>query len=292
MNEFQCVVNDRNLVGEMPMWCPRTHQLWWIDVRKPAMFSYDPATKERVVYPLPAGQTIGSFVFRAQGGMVLATRDGFYGFDPASGKLDFIHHPETDKPQNRLNDGKCDRRGRYWVGSMFDPQRDPLGSFYRFDPDHSCHFQFNDIIIPNAVAFSLDDKTLYFGDTTKQMIWAFDFDLDAGRISNRRVFQDLTGNPGRPDGATVDAEGFLWNAEFAGKRIVRYAPDGRVDRVIPTPASNPTCCGFGGPKLDTLYVTTSCARYTDEQFAAEPLAGALLAIDVGVRGVAEPLFAG
>lgn len=292
MTDFECVVNDRNLVGELPMWCARTGLLWWIDVRKPAMYSYDPDSRIRSTYPLPEKQVVGSYVFRERGGMVLALRDGFYGFDPTNGRLDLLHDPEADKPENRLNDGKCDRRGRYWAGSMFDPRRDPLGSFYRFDPDHSCHYQFNDIVIPNAVAFSLDDKTLYFGDTTRQMIWAFDFDLDAGVISNRRVFRDMTGQPGRPDGATVDAEGYLWNAEFAGRRIVRYAPDGSVDRVIPTPASNPTCCGFGGRNLDVLFVTTSCARFTPEQLAAEPLSGALLAIDVGVRGVAEPRFAG
>jgi len=292
MSQIECVVNDRNLVGELPMWCARTQRLWWIDVRKPAMYSYDPETRTRAAYALPEGQAIGSYVFRDRGGMVLALRDGFYGFDPASSRLEFLHHPEKDKPENRLNDGKCDRRGRFWVGSMFDPRREPHGSFYRFDPDLSCHCQFNDIIIPNAVAFSLDNKTLYFGDTTKQTIWAFDFDLDAGTISKRRVFQDLTAQPGRPDGATVDAEGFLWNAEFAGKRIVRYAPDGRVDRVIPMPASNPTCCGFGGRNLDVLFVTTSCARFTPEQLAAEPHSGGLLALDVGVRGIAEPRFAG
>lgn len=292
MPDIQCVANDRNLTGEMPTWCPRTNLLWWIDVRKPAIYSWDPVTKAKMTYALPETQVLGSFAFREKGGLLLALRDGFYGFEPATGKLEFIYHPETDQPGNRLNDGKCDRRGRYWVGTMYDPAREPKGSFYRFDADHRCIKQFNDIVIPNAVAFSPDDKTLYFGDTTKQMIWAFDFDLDDGVISNRRVFQDLTGQPGRPDGATVDAEGFLWCAEFNGKRIVRYAPDGRIDRVIAIPATNVTSVGFGGKNLDMLFVTTASARYTPEQFAAEPQAGGLLMLDVGVRGIPEPRFAG
>jgi sugar lactone lactonase YvrE len=292
MMDIECVVNDQNLTGEMPTWCPRTHLLWWIDVRKPAVYSWNPETKAKKTYPLPEKQAVGSFAFRERGGLLLALRDGLYGYDPASGKLDVLHNPEADKPDNRLNDGKCDRKGRFWLGSMLDTKREPKGSFYRFDADYRCTFQFNEIVIPNAVAFSPDDRTLYFGDTTKQMIWAFDFDLEDGVISNRRVFKDLTGQPGRPDGATVDAEGYLWNAEFNGKRIVRYAPDGRVDRVIEMPASNPTCCGFGGKNLDILFVTTSSGGYTPERRAAEPHAGGLLMLDVGVRGIAEPRFAG
>ena len=124
------------------------------------------------------------------------------------------------------------------------------------------------------------------------MIWVFDYAIDAGEISTRRVFKDWTQQQGRPDGATVDAEGFVWNCMVATGQLVRLAPDGRVDRVIQLPVTNPTCPAFGGERLDTLYITSHSQRFTPEQQAAEPLAGALLALDVGVRGLPEPRFGG
>ena len=151
---------------------------------------------------------------------------------------------------------------------------------------------FDGISVPNSTAFSPDDRTLYFADTPRHAIWAFDFDIAAGAIANRRVFADLTARKGLPDGSCVDAQGFLWNAEFAGTRLTRYAPDGRVDRTVELPVTSPTCCCFGGATLDTLYVVSSTHRHTAEQRAAEPCSGGLLALDVGVRGLPEATFGG
>jgi sugar lactone lactonase YvrE len=291
MPDIACVVRSGDRLGESVLWCPRSRKVWWLDILKPALQSFDPASGEHKVYPLP-GPNCGCAALRASGGFVLAMDNGLHGFDPASGRLEFLFHPEPAPPENRYNDGRVDRRGRFWLGTMDCDIRGPTGSLYRLGPDRSAVKQFGDISVPNSTAFSPDDRTFYFADTPRHVIWAFDFDIAAGAIASRRVFADLTARKGLPDGSCVDAESFLWNAEFAGARITRYAPDGRVDRSIDLPVTSPTCCCFGGEKLDTLYVVSSTHRHTPEQTAAEPWSGGLLALDAGVRGLPESMFGG
>ena len=166
------------------------------------------------------------------------------------------------------------------------------GNLYRLGADRSSRKFLDGISVPNSTAFSPDDRTMYFADTPRHTIWAFDFDIAAGTISNQRVFADLAARKGLPDGSCVDAEGFLWNAEFAGKRLTRYAPDGRVERTVELPVTSPTCCCFGGDTLDTLYVVSSTHRHSAEQRKAEPCSGGLLALNAGVRGLPEAMFGG
>jgi sugar lactone lactonase YvrE len=186
----ECVVRANNILGEAPLWCPRTNKLWWIDIYAPALHCYDPKGGLHTSMPLP-GRVVGSFGMRKSGGMVIARNDGFFAFDPETTTCALIACPEPDKPEHRLNDGKCDRRGRYWVGSMHATIREPRGSFYQIDADHSVHTMFSGFILPNSVAISPDDATFYFADTLNFTIWAFDFDIDAGTLSNRRVFADI-----------------------------------------------------------------------------------------------------
>ena len=291
MTDIACVVRSRDALGESVIWCPRTRCVWWLDILKPCLQSFDPVTGKHQVYPLP-GLNCGCAALRASGGFALAMDSGLYGFEPESGRLDFLFHPEPEPPGNRYNDGRCDRRGRLWIGTMDCDIRGPTGALYRLGADRSVSRLFDGISVPNSTAFSPDDRTLYFADTPKHTIWAFDFDLDAGTIANCRVFADLAARNGLPDGSCVDAEGFLWNAEFAGARLTRYAPDGRVECSIALPVTSPTCCCFGGERLDTLYVTSSTHRHSAAQCAAEPASGGLLAIDVGVRGLPEAAFGG
>ena len=291
MTDIACVVEARDALGESCLWCPATRRVWWLDILKPCLQSFEPATGEHRVYPLP-GRNCGNASLRRSGGFVLAMDNGLHGYDPATGTMEFLLHVEPDQPDNRYNDGRCDRRGRLWIGTMDAEIRRPSGSFYRVDPHRTAKRLFDDIAVPNSTAFSPDDRTLYFADTRRHTIWAFDFDLAAGEISNRRVFADLSGRKGLPDGSCVDAEGFLWNAEFAGHRLTRYAPDGRVDRAVELPVTSPTCCCFGGDALDTLYVSSASFRLSPEQRAAESCAGGLLALDVGVLGLPEAAYAG
>jgi len=290
---IEVVVQAADILGEVPLWCGRTKRLWWVDVRRPALQSYDPATGKHTAQRLHPELITGSIALREQGGFLLAAPGGLFVFDPDSGEpAQRIADPLKGASGMRLNDGKCDRRGRFWVGSMHDTQRDPLGTLYRLDPDGRCSAKLDGFVLPNAISFSPDDRSMYFADTHRQVIWVFDYDIDDGEISNRRVFKDWTHQKGRPDGATLDAEGFIWNCMVTTGQLVRLAPDGRVDRTIQLPISHPTCPAFGGEQLDTLYVTSHSQRFTPEQQAAEPLAGALFAIDVGVRGLPEPRFGG
>ena len=291
MADVECVVQSGDSLGESVIWCPRTRKVWWLDILKPCLQSFDPVSKRHQVYPLPE-PNCGCAALRASGGFVLAMDNGLHAFDPVTGALKLLAHPEPDPPTNRYNDGRVDRRGRFWLGTMDCDIRGPTGALYRIDPDHTAQRQFDGISVPNSTAFAPDDRTLYFADTPRHLIWAFDLDIGAGAISNRRVFADLTPRRGLPDGSCVDAEGFLWNAEFAGSRLTRYAPDGRADRTVALPVTSPTCCCFGGEVLDTLYVVSSTHRHNTEQRKAEPCSGGLLALDVGARGLPEAMYGG
>lgn len=287
---FQVEVAARGAdrLGECPLWDERERMLWWVDSRWPALKRFDPATGAVMMQVLP--EVVGSIAFRDQGGLLAATKSGLHVLDGSGGALEPMANPEAHLPENRFNDGRCDRAGRFWAGTMCDARRDPTGSLYRFDADYACAKLRNAIIIPNGLAFSPDNRTMYFADTNRHTIWAWDYDLASGAATNERVFAD-TGE-GRPDGSCVDADGGLWNAQYGGGRLVRYAPTGKVDRVVQVPVANPTCCAFGGDDLGTLYVTTATQRLSPEGLAQQPLAGSLLALRPGVKGLPEGRFAG
>jgi sugar lactone lactonase YvrE len=241
-----------------------------------------------VVRALP--EVIGSIAFRERGGLLAATKSGIHLLDLDQGSLAPLARPEAHLPDNRFNDGRCDRHGRFWAGTMCDVRRDPVGTLYRLDADLACTPLRNAIIIPNSLAWSPDGRTMFFADTNRHTIWAWDYDPDSGAACRERVFAD-TGT-GRPDGSCVDAEGCLWNAEYGTWRIVRYTPLGKVDRVIELPVANPTCCCFGGARLDELYVTSARQWLSADDLARQPLAGSVFALRPGVRGLPEGRFAG
>ena len=284
------VVKGADVLGECPLWCDREQVLWWVDSRGPALKRWDPAGVEVRVISLPG--VVGSVAFRERGGMLAALHSGIHFLDTKTGGLRVAAQPEARLPENRFNDGRCDRAGRFWAGTMSDARREPTGSLYRLAADLTCTRIRGDVIVPNSIAWSPDNRTMYFADTYRQVIRAWDFDLAAGEVSNERVFCDTTGHPGRPDGSCVDADGGLWNAQYGGWRVVRYSPAGKIDRVIEMPVANPTCCCFGGKGLDTLYVTSATQRLTPEDLAKQPLAGSVFAVRPGVRGLAEARFAG
>jgi len=290
MTDIACVAQTEDVIGEVPVWDERVGALYWIDIFKPALHRLDAAGGAVTSWTPP--EKAGSFALREGAGVLLAARSGLAFYDPESGAFERLLDPEPGLPDNILNDGRCDRRGRFWVGSMEKMLQSPGGLLHRFDPDRSCRTAESGIWVPNSLAWSPDDRIMYFADSHRHEIYAYDFDLDGGAIGGKRVFASTADRPGVPDGSTVDAEGFLWNAQFDGGSIVRYAPDGRVDRVVELPVSRPAACAFGGENLDILYVTTGRFRLPPEILAKEPHAGGLLALDVGVRGLPEPRFAG
>jgi len=211
---------------------------------------------------------------------------------PATGHTTPIVTPEPERTENRFNAGKTDRQGRFWAGSMHDPETEPTGSLYRLDGDLSCRRVVEGLVCPNALGWSPDGRTMYHADTCYRTVWAWDFDPDRGDIAKRRLFVQVPAADGAPDGATVDAEGFVWLAHWDGWRITRYDPTGRGDRVVRLPVQRPTCPAFGGPGLDVLYVTSASINHTEAEHVRQPWAGGLLALDPGVRGLPDARFLG
>ncbi|HZP18890.1 MAG TPA: SMP-30/gluconolactonase/LRE family protein [Bauldia sp.] len=283
-------VNDvRAELGEGTLWDPDARVLWWVDIWAKTIHRYDPATNRDEAFDAPG--YVGCVGLRRKGGLVVALADGFYFFDPQTGEYQHLGDPEADKPDTRFNDGKPDRQGRFWSGTVFEPDpRRPtefIGALYRLDRDLSMHRMVEGIGASNGLAFSPDSKVMYYGDSNRNLVWAWDFDPATGDIENRRVFIDTTPTGGCPDGATVDVEGCYWTTLPESGKVARYDPGGRLMLTIMMPTSIPTCCEFGGPDLDILYVTSAKLRKLKD-----PTAGALFALDVGVKGLTLPYFEG
>lgn len=291
MDEVACVLDAGAVLGEGPLWCPRDEALYWVDIKQPAVHRFDPATGKVRTWEMP--DEVGSMALRERGGAIVALRAAFGFLAMESGAVRVVHDLELDVPEIRLNDGKCDRQGRFWAGSYHEVDAPrPIGALYRFDPDGRCHKMEDGLACANGLGWSPDDRTMYLTDTIPREIYAYDFDPASGAIRNRRLFAAVPPEEGSPDGLTVDAEGFVWSAMWGGWRVTRFAPDGRVDRVVRLPVEQPTSCAFGGKGLDILYVTSALQHLTADARARQPLAGGLFAIDVGVKGLPEPRFAG
>jgi len=268
--------------------------LWWIDIFSDAVHRYDPASGRDETFLLPDHP--GCLAVREKGGLVLSSASGFHFFDPGTGRLDPIVDPEAHITTTRFNDGKTDRQGRFWSGSMFEAPGRPRelnGSLYRLDPDLSVHRMIEGVGCSNGLAWSPDSRTMYFTDSfLGSHVWAYDFDPETAEIANRRVFADLSDIDAIVDGATVDAEGCYWlTVPFKGK-VRRYDPDGRLMTTIELPVDLPTCCEFGGEDLDILYVTSATLRRSPAELEGQPLAGGLFALDVGVKGLPLVPFRG
>lgn len=288
--DISVAADSGDVLGESPSWLARERCLYWIDLRAPALRRLDPASGAVESWAMP--DLIGAVVGRRGGGVVVAVRHGLYGFDPETAELTPLASVESGPPENRLNDAKCDPAGRIFCGSMWDFGLRTTGGLYSVDAAGAVTQLRAGVTVANAIAFAPDGRTLYFTDTRLGAIEQADYDPATGEVGPWRLFAAADVAPGRPDGATVDADGYLWNARYQGGCLARFAPDGRLDRLVELPVSQPTSCAFGGPDLRTLYVTTARQKLSAEALAAEPLAGALLALDVGVAGLVEPLFAG
>ena len=300
---IECLLACENHLGEGPVWDVEEGRLYWVDgtgrrVNKPAVWRMDP--KNRKVENWHVDKDVGAMALRKNGNAVMALADGFYFFNFDSGKYELITEIEADQARSRLNDGKVDRRGRFFAGGMDDKEELGICGLWRLDPDLSVTKVDDGIICSNGPCWSPDDKTFYFADTFQEEFWRYDYDIETGNLSNRRFFASTKDDNGLADGSTVDEEGYLWNAQVIGGDLVRYAPDGSVDRRVGLPVKNITSVNFGGPNMDVLYVT-SMARVSPPavhdlfNVEAKPqyLAGALFSLTgLGIRGVPEPRFAG
>jgi sugar lactone lactonase YvrE len=284
----ECAVEGRDLLGECPLWDERTRTLWWVDILGPALKQLDPASGAVRQNPLP--EAMGSFAFRENGGLLAAMKSGLFLMDPSYTSVQPLAAPEPDRPANRFNDGRCDRAGRFWSGTMQESLREPSGALYRVLPDGTCERKRSGITVPNSLCWSPDGRTMYFADSPTRTILAFDYDAASGEPSNERVF--ATTQAGFPDGSCIDADGCLWNAEYGAWQVVRYTPAGKVDRTIKLAVQNPTCCCFGGQDFRTLYITTAAQRLSEEGLKKQPLAGSVFAVRPGSTGLPESRFTG
>jgi L-arabinonolactonase len=289
--KIDIVVDVKTTLGEGPLWDVEQQRLYWIDSFDGRVFRATHDGREIRSWDVP--MKIGSMALRKDGnGAVVSLQRGFHLLDFKTGDVELIHDPEPDKPDNRLNDGKVDKRGRFLAGSMDTMESGPNGALYRLDPDFSLHTLDTGIIVSNGPCWSPDGSIFYFADTWTGEIWAYDYDLETGNVSNRRTFTKVdTSNGGAADGSTVDSEGCVWNALVYDSKIVRYRPDGGVDRIIEMPVKKVTSAMFGGPNLDILYVT-SMAKPPLPRFPSDGVQrGSLFAITgLGVTGVPEPRF--
>lgn len=284
---FERISGGFNHLGECPVWSVEEQALYWVDILAPAVFRWDPSTNETLHWAMP--DHIGSLALHQDGGLVVALRNGLFHFNQKSHDLTELKRAPYDGTRLRFNDGRCDRAGRFWVGSMNEWDESPTAQLYCYDGRELLSREAN-IRTSNGLAFSPDDRTLYFSDSPTRTIVSYDFSLHGERISGKRAFAELPKEFGVADGAAVDADGCYWITLAGASKLARFTPGGRLERVYDLPISIPTMCAFGGSNLETLFITSAYVGLTPAHRAAEPLAGALFAMHPGVNGIREPKF--
>jgi sugar lactone lactonase YvrE len=284
-----CVADVRAVLGEGPVWVAREQALYWADIKGWRIFRRAFETGEVTSWEPPF--RICSLAPREGGGFVAGAENGFAFIDPEAGRFDLHANPEPERPTNRFNDGKLDRAGRFWAGTMDDEEIEASGALYRLDGDLSWRRLDDGYRVTNGPAFGPGGRLMYHNDSARQLTYVFDLD-EEGNASNRRIFAQFGGGEGYPDGMTVDAEGCLWIAFWDGWCLRRFAPDGELLGVVEVPVQRPTSCVFGGPALDHLFITSASIGLSQEELAGQPAAGGLFMMKPGVSGVADVLFPG
>ncbi len=279
----------KNQLGEGVLWDARTQSAVWTDIEGARFWRWQPGSTPES-FPLP--QRLGSFALTDTPGVYLgAFEDGFASFDPATGAFQMLAPVTQNTPYLRMNDGRVDRGGTFWAGSMVEREGGPRGCLWRYDGGGAATSFLGDIRIPNSLCWSGDGTSMYVADSPRCLIWRYRFDPKIGPVGEPEVFA-TTALGIHPDGSCIDGEDHLWNAQWGGGEIVRYRPDGSVERRLKLPVSQPSCVAFGGPSLDLLMVTSARVDLSPEQLAAEPLAGALLVYQADVAGLYEMTYTG
>jgi L-arabinonolactonase len=271
----ELIVDCKNEHGEGVFWNPSDGRIWWTDIQGRALWSFDPVTTQSTSIPME--DRVCCFAPRAAGGLIVAYSDRVVLFDPETKQETLVTLFEPENPETRLNDGRTDRQGRLVVGGMNEVSGKPDSSVISIDG--------------NLKVQTLIDQ-ISCANTPDREILAFDYEKGRGTLTNKRLHASFKQEPGLPDGSCVDAEGGVWNAEWEGHRVVRVAPNGTIDRVIDVPVWKPTCCAFGGPNLDTLFITSSRLMSDEATLKKEPSAGGLFAVKPGIRGVVDTPFKG
>jgi sugar lactone lactonase YvrE len=285
-SEISCVADVRAILGEGPVWVAAEQALYWVDINGRKVFRL----RDGAAISWETPMKVGSIWPRQQGGFVAGTESGL-AFTKDFARFDIFANPDSALPRNRFNDGKTDRQGRFWAGTMDNSEREASGTLYRLDGNRDLTAIDGGYRVTNGPAFSPDGGTMYHNDSALQLTYAFDLDA-AGNASNRRDFLRFGKGDGYPDGMTVDAEGCLWIAFWDGWCVRRFSPAGERLFELPVPVQRPTSVAFGGERLETLFVTSARRDLQGTELGSQPLAGGLFAADVGVQGIAELPFSG
>ena len=288
-NEIELIeqIPCANILGEGVQWNHREQAVWWTDIKSNKIFRYHLPSKKLQTWATP--EAVSCFAFsESDDRILLALASGFAWFDKVTGDVEWIARPEAHLVGNRLNDGRVDRQGRFWAGSIVDQRNSPdqSASLFCLHSDGQVSQQLSGLAISNSLCWSLDSKKLYHADSPSHQIKVYEFDAKSGVLTNGKVFVQ-TADSVEPDGSTIDAEGYLWNAEWGGSRLVRYTPEGMENRVLKTIVSQPTCMAFGGEDMNLLFVTSARIGLSEEALAAQPEAGNLFIYRTDFKGVNE-----
>lgn len=289
MTTMQCVLDAQAKLAECPRWDEHSQTLYFVDIDAFKLHAYNIQSKTLVTRTFD--EEIGCFSLDENGGFIAAFRSGVYTFADLHSPLQAYWLATYDQKSTRFNDGRCDAKGRFLAGTMYSPKDAFKGALHQFS-------QGQENIIDqaawtsNGLAFSPDNKTMYYSDTPNHVVYQFDYDLESGTASNKRIFIEFPRGNGRPDGAAVDAEGNYWSALYQGQRVVKISPAGEILEEYPVPATYPTMVAFGGPDMSTLFVTTCRSAQTEEELKEFPQAGGIFAMTVNTKGQYEPKFTG
>ena len=289
MNRAITVVADvKAVLGEGPVWVAREQALYWLDIKGRRLFRIN--DKEFREWPTP--MRVGSIAPRDGGGFIAGTDGGFYTVEVGD-ELAFtrLFDPEEDLPDNRFNDGKVDRDGRFWAGTMDDTEQAAVGTLYRLEDINRSTIIDQGYGVTNGPAFSPSGEWMYHTDSVRRRIYRFPLAPD-GTVGAREIFLHFSAQEGYPDGMTVDAEGCLWVAFWDGWAVRRFGPDAALLDTIEVPVQRPTSIAFGGPDLDRMYITSARVGLDETALAVQPYAGALFMVEAGIKGIAERPFAG
>ena len=278
ISEVEIAVNLQSTLGEGAIWDDKNKCLYWVDILKGLVHKYDLIKANHETKEI--GGFVGSVVPVNQNEIVLLVNREFVRYNWSTGEKSILGNVEKDRKGNRFNDGKCDPAGRFWAGTMALDEAKGAGGLYCLNNDLSIDKKLKDISISNGIVWTSDQQTMYYIDTPTMEVWAFDYDITSGDITNKKVVVKVDKKEGFPDGMTIDHEDKLWIAHWGGKQIARWDPkNGEKLLSIPVPVSHITSCAFGGKNLDQLYITCAREGLSSEQLEQEPLAGSLFVYD-------------
>ena len=286
-SKVRCLADVQAVLGEGPVWVTREAALYWLDIKGRKIFRLD-GSGALTEWPTP--MRVGSLAPCRSGGFIGGTEEGIARIDLDEARFDIIANPEEALPGNLFNDGKVDRRGRFWAGTMDNREQDASGSLYCVEPDLQWAVVDSDYRVTNGPAFSPAGDIMYHNDSARQVTYAFNMDAD-GQVANRRDFLRFDEGDGYPDGMTVDADGCLWIAFWDGWCVRRYSPGAELLETIEVPVARPTSCAFGGPDRDRLYISSASIGLDQSDLSMQPNAGGLFMVKPGVRGLDDLPFA-